>query len=61
MLGRNKVSIRVTEKGIRVLLTESYDLFHQDDVEHSLRHEIQVMIQNRIYELKIFIHTSRFI
>merc|ERR1712046_358168 len=40
VLGRNKLSIQTSDKGIKIVLTESYDLFHQDDVEHSGRHEI---------------------
>ena len=60
VLGRNKVSIRVTEKGVRIILTESYDLFHQDDVEHSLRHEIQVIIHCSFYAQHLYIHPDWF-
>ena len=44
VLGRNKVSVSVTKKGVRVVLTEAYDLFARADIEASATAEVAPLI-----------------
>lgn len=43
-MNRNKVSISLTEKGAKIRLSESYDLFSKVDVECSISRDIQPLI-----------------